>query len=67
MPFVDHAGVVRFAEARRRYQIPVSVRLRLGGETVEEHATLVLEKRGITRVDPALADDAFADEQATGR
>jgi hypothetical protein len=67
VPFVDQAGAVRFAEAPRRYQIPISVRLHQGGETVEEHATLVLEKRGLTRVDGALGQDAFTEEQAADK
>lgn len=49
--FVSAAGVVEFAEAPRRYPIPVSVRLRYGGEVREERATLVLEKRGITHLE----------------
>jgi len=60
VPFVGEDGLVRFAEAPRRYQIPVSVRLEHGGEVHEEHATLVLEKRGLTRIDPGIARDAFA-------
>jgi hypothetical protein len=67
VPFVDQDGAVRFAEAPRRYQIPISVRLYQGGETAEEHATLVLEKRGLSRVDPALGQDAFTEEQAADR
>ena len=66
VPFVDGAGAVRFADARRRYLIPVSVRLQRGGESVAERATVVLEKRGITRVDPGLGEDAFH-EEADGR
>ena len=58
VPFVDRGGAVHFADAPRRYQIPVSVRL-CQGETIEKHATLVLEKRGITRMDAALGQDAF--------
>jgi hypothetical protein len=60
VPFVGADGVVRFADAPRRYQVPVSVRLEAGGEAYEEHATLVLEKRGITRMDRGLPRDAFA-------
>jgi hypothetical protein len=62
VPFVGEGGAVRFAEAPRRYQIPVSVRLRHGAETCEERATLVLEKRGLTRIEPGIAPDAFANE-----
>jgi hypothetical protein len=62
VPFVDGAGAVHFADAPRRYLIPVSIRLQRGGESVAEHATVVLEKRGITRVDPALGEDAFREE-----
>lgn len=60
VPFVGDGGAVQFAEVPRRYPVPVSVRLRYGGETREERATLVLEKRGITRIGPGIAADAFA-------
>jgi hypothetical protein len=60
VPFVGADGAVRFADAPRRYQVPVSVRLEAGGEAHEEHATLVIEKRGITRMDRGLPRDAFA-------
>jgi hypothetical protein len=69
VPLVGEGGVVQFAEVPRRYPIPVSVRLRYDGEMREEHATLVLEKRGITRMSPGVAPDAFAGErreQVTG-
>jgi len=59
VPFVGAGGAVELAEAPRRYQIPISVQLRHGGHTYEERATLVLEKRGITRMDPDIAPDAL--------
>jgi hypothetical protein len=59
VPFVGEDGAVQLAEAPRRYQIPISVQLRHGGHTYEERATLVLEKRGITRMDPDIAPDAL--------
>lgn len=62
VPFVDRSGAVRFAEAPRRYQIPVCVRLRHGAEVHERQATVVLEKRGITRIDPGMTPDAFTPE-----
>jgi hypothetical protein len=63
VPFVGEDGAVQFAEAPRRYQIPVSVRLEHGGETHEERATVVLEKRGITRLDAGVALSALAGEE----
>ena len=60
--FVDRSGAVRFAEAPRRYQVPVCVRLRHGDEVHERQATVVLEKRGITRIDPGMTPDAVTPE-----
>jgi hypothetical protein len=62
VPFVDGGGAVHFASAPRRYLIPVSARLLHGDEAHEAQATLVVEKRGITRMDPGIARDAFAPE-----
>jgi hypothetical protein len=63
VPFVAADGSVAFADAPRRYQVPVRVRLRT--RDVERHveATVVLEKRGITRIDPGIAADALAPEE----
>jgi hypothetical protein len=51
VPFVGAGGAVHVAEVPRRYQIPVHVRLSHGGEAHEERAVIVIEKRGITRMD----------------
>ncbi|APR82260.1 Hypothetical protein A7982_07609 [Minicystis rosea] len=59
VPFVGADGAVRVAEVPRRYQIPVCVRFSHGVKTHEERATLVLEKRGLTRMDKGTAPDAF--------
>jgi len=61
VPCVGADAAVRFVEVPRRYQIPVSVRLRYGGEVHEERATIVLEKRGITRIHPGLAPERGPD------
>ncbi len=53
VPVIEDEGRVRFVDAPRRYQGPLSVRLRYDDEVFEEHVTLVLDKQGLTRVDRA--------------
>jgi hypothetical protein len=65
VPLIDASGAVRFADAPRRYLVPVSVQLSFAGEEYQEQVTLVLEKRGIARLDRGIAPDAFRQEGAT--
>jgi hypothetical protein len=46
---------VRFAAAPRCYRLPVRVRVRCGGASLGERATLVFSKRGLDRLE---RDDA---------
>jgi hypothetical protein len=48
---------VRFVDAPRRYQIPVRVVLTMTGLREERVATLVIDKQGIVRLDPARASE----------
>jgi len=58
VPVMDSGGRVAFAEAPRRYRVPVVVRVRFQRETHEERVTVVLDKGGLRRVDAGLPEPA---------
>jgi hypothetical protein len=51
-PVQDERGVA-FVDAPRRYHVPVFVRLAHDAVSLERRATVVLDKRGLARIDPA--------------
>lgn len=52
VPVLDAAtGRSRFVDAPRRYQIPIEVVLKAGGERREVRASIVVDKQGIVRVE----------------
>jgi hypothetical protein len=55
---MDSGGRVAFAEAPRRYRVPVVVRVRFHREAHEERVTVVLDKGGLRRVDAGLPEPA---------
>jgi hypothetical protein len=61
VPVMDGDGRVAFAEAPRRYRVPVVVRVRFQRETHEERVTVVLDKGGLRRVDAGLQPEPAAE------
>ena len=51
-PVQDERGVT-FIDAPRRYHVPVLVRVSHDNWVEEKHAMMVVDKRGVERVDPA--------------
>ena len=52
VPVLDDASRrVRFIDAPRCYRLPVTVELKSAGQKHSEHATLVLHKRGLERIE----------------
>ena len=50
VPVTDAAGNVAFVATPRRYEVPIRVTLRAGGEEHEQQATLVLDRGGLRRI-----------------
>jgi hypothetical protein len=53
VPVLEAGGEVAFQAAPRRYRIPISVGLRVGGEFHEQRGTVVLDRGGLRRLEPA--------------
>lgn len=53
VPVIESDKRIRFVDAPRRYRVPLLVRLRYDDEQYEARVTLVLDKRGLRRVDPS--------------
>ena len=53
VPVLETGGEVAFQAAPRRYRIPISVGLMVGGEYHEQHAIVVLDRGGLRRLEPA--------------
>lgn len=53
VPVLEAGEEVAFQAAPRRYRVPVSVGLVVGGEYHEQHATVVLDRGGLRRLEPA--------------
>jgi hypothetical protein len=51
VPVVGPDSHVRFVDAPRRYDVPVKVRVRYDDQSHEEKAVIVLDKRGLRRID----------------
>jgi len=52
IPVVGSGGSIHFVDAPRRYRVPVLVRVHYEDESHEQRVTLVLDKRGLQRVEP---------------
>ena len=52
VPVADANGKVAFVLAARRYHVPVLVGLAVDGDDQKQHATLVLDRAGLRRLDP---------------
>ena len=57
VPVIENDARVRFAEAPRRYYAPISIEVRLADRTAREKRVIVLDKRGLRRVDPGQSAD----------
>jgi hypothetical protein len=52
IPVVEADNHIRFVDAPRRYRVPVTVSLRYDNVVHEQRVTLVLDKRGLRRIEP---------------
>jgi hypothetical protein len=59
VPVIETEGRIRFVDAPRRYRVPLVVRVRYDDQDHEEIFTVVLDKRGLRRVEPG-GDDSGA-------
>jgi hypothetical protein len=51
VPVPDAGGQVKFMAAPRRYHVPALVGLEVDGQVQKQHATLVLDRAGLRRID----------------
>jgi hypothetical protein len=60
VPVIDKEGGIRFVDAPRRYRVPLVVRVRYDDQDHEERFAVVLDKRGLRRIESG-GDDSDAD------
>lgn len=53
VPVIEPEGRIRFVDAPRRYRVPLVVSVHYDDQSHEERVTLVLDKRGLQRVEPS--------------
>ncbi|HTP30234.1 MAG TPA: hypothetical protein VMK12_31820 [Anaeromyxobacteraceae bacterium] len=58
-------GEISFAQAPRRYRVPVRIRLSSGGEMHDQRMELVLDKGGLRRIEPVETEGANQETQFT--
>jgi hypothetical protein len=51
VPVIEPEDHIRFVDVPRRYRVPLLVRLRYDEQHHEKRVTLVLDKRGLRRVE----------------
>jgi hypothetical protein len=52
VPVIETEERIRFVDAPRRYRVPLLVRVRYDDHDYEERVTMVLDKRGLRRIEP---------------